>query len=45
MLILGFVHYRFYIDEYGTDWPIPLFLGLASLAANTALMLPFKGWT
>ena len=42
-LILGFVYYHFYIAEYGTDWPSPLFLGLASLVANTALMLPFDG--
>ena len=37
------VHYHFHIAEYGTDWPSPLFLGLASLAANTAFMLPFDG--
>jgi len=40
---LGFVYDHFYIAEYGTDWPSPLFLGLASLVANTALMLPFDG--
>ena len=33
--------YHFYIAEYGTDWPSQLFLGLASVAANIALMLPF----
>ena len=45
MLFLDFLHYHFYIAECGrpTDWPSPLFLGLASLAANTALMLPFDG--
>ena len=26
---MGFVHYHFHIAEYGTDWPSPLFLGLA----------------